>query len=248
MDSISEIWRFPRFFSQSLSLSDEDMRHAKTVLRLRAGDKAVLSENGEDFLCEFTGSEFRAIESVPNEAEPSVRVRLFQCLPKSDKFDFIVQKAVELGVSEVIPVLSTRCVSRPDAKSATAKVTRWNKIAYEAAKQSGRGKVPVVADVLRFDDAIRECRDTSLNILFYECCRECGGTRLNSLISPISPISEDFADINILIGSEGGFEAREVELARESGWIPTTLGKRILRVETASTAALSVIMNLTGNI
>jgi len=230
MDTI-ELWRYPRFFTENMKLSDSDLRHAKQVLRMKSGDKAILSEDCVDYLCEYSDGEFTVLDSTPNQAEPTVKVKLFQCLPKSDKMDFIVQKAVELGVSEIVPVISTRCISRP--KDTVNKITRWNKIAYEAAKQCGRGKVPVVCDLIDF----KNVKADGSGIIFYEC----GG-------KPISETLTSCGSVSVLIGSEGGFEKSEVETAQLNGFTPATLGKRILRVDTASVAALSIIMNITGNI
>jgi 16S rRNA (uracil1498-N3)-methyltransferase len=200
---------------------------------MKAGDKAILCDGeGTDYLCEFSGSKFIVIESAPNQAEPTMNVALYQCLTKSDKFDFIVQKAVELGVTEIVPVISKRCVSRP--KQTSGKVTRWNRIAYEAAKQCGRGKVPVVCDTVEFS----EIRSDGVGLMFYEC----GGKRLDEIVE------SNVSKLDVIIGPEGGFEAEEVELAQNHGFVAATLGKRILRVDTASVVALSVIMNLTGNI
>jgi 16S rRNA (uracil1498-N3)-methyltransferase len=251
----TELWRYPRFFTDSnMSLSDEDLRHAKQVLRMKRGDKAILCDgNGTDYLCEYTAdsgrgdpgapAEFRIIESMPNQAEPSIALRLFQCLPKSDKMDFIVQKAVELGAAEIIPVVSARCVSRPDSKSFAGKRVRWNKIAYEAAKQCGRGKIPVVGEILGFREAIRGLNSEDLSIIFYEC----GGKRLSEIPETGANGAQNTPCVNVIIGSEGGFEKEEIEFAETQGAISATLGKRILRVDTASIAAISVIMNATGN-
>jgi len=259
---LTEFWRYPRFFakeercpqragfarpegtsltisSEGLKLSDEDFQHARRVLRLKDGDKVVLCEDCTDFLCEFSADgAFVVLDSAANQAEPSVHVTLYQCLPKSDKFDFVIQKAVELGVSEIVPVISKRCVSRPDEKAISSKLARWNKIAYEAAKQCGRGRVVSVRDVISFKNAVGAFNSANLHILFYEC----GGKRLNELISP------NVSEISVLIGPEGGFEASEVDLATKAGWLPATLGKRILRVDTASIVGISLIMSLTENI
>jgi len=239
MDITNELWRYPRFFSKDLTLSPEDMKHATQVLRLKKGDKLIVCDsNGKDYLCEWENNcQLSIINCQLSASEPTVCVTLFQCLPKSDKMDFIVQKAVELGVSEIVPVISKRCVSRPDEKSAVKKVERWNKIAYEAAKQCGRGKVPIVREVMDFNQAVCVNPD-DLSII----CYECGGLRLNDIIQ-LSTVN-----CQLLIGSEGGFEADEVELAKSHGIIPATLGKRILRVDTASIVALSLLMNLTENL
>ncbi|MDE6723997.1 MAG: 16S rRNA (uracil(1498)-N(3))-methyltransferase, partial [Ruminiclostridium sp.] len=142
----TERWRYPRFFGQSdgerAFITGEDAKHLSTVLRMKAGELVVLCDNNKTdslcriCLCQKDMAELEVLESRENDAEPSVEITLFQCLPKSDKMDFIVQKATELGVVGIVPVLSKRCVSRPDEKSVLKKTDRWQKIAEEAAKQS----------------------------------------------------------------------------------------------------------------
>ena len=251
--SVIERWRHPRFFGQvyidkpdggSVTLSEEDMRHAKSVLRIKRGDMVIVCDNCIDYICQFgEAGQFSVIKSVPNTAEPYVNIRLFQCLPKSDKFNFIVQKAVELGVSEIVPITSTRCVSRPGPKIGVQKVERWNKIAYEAAKQCGRGRVPLVSEILKLKQALLQIKSDELNIIFYEC----GGKRLSDIITKRSA-SKTHKVVNLFIGSEGGFEIDEISLAAKHGAISATLGKRILRAETASVAGISVVMSLLGEI
>ena len=243
-----ERWRYPRFFAdtsgESVVITGEDAKHISTVLRMKAGELAVLcDENGEDSLCRITAVnkdyvEFAVMDRQKNEAEPDVFVTLYQCLPKGDKMDFIVQKATELGVSRVVPVLSKRCVSRPDEKNAGKKIQRWQKIAEEASKQCGRGKIPQIGDLTDFKKAVAEYSVEKTGILFYEC----GGMKLSKL-----PL-ENAKEIGVFIGSEGGFEAEEAKFAVEHGIVAATLGKRILRCETAPVAALAVLMNLTGNL
>ena len=244
--SNSEIWRFPRFFTDdNMTVSDADLRHAKQVLRIKSGDKVILCDgNGTDYICEYSAESdrFEVIKSMPNQAEPSVQIRLYQCLPKSDKMDFIVQKAVELGVSEIVPIVSKRCVSRP--KNADKKTERWSRIAYEAAKQCGRGRVPKVFEILSFEEAVEGLNAEDLNIIFYEC----GGERLNDILLRRKSLDSLTAkSIHCIIGSEGGFEHEEIEFAEKHGALRATLGKRILRVDTASIAALSVIVNYFEN-
>ena len=246
-DQRIERWRYPRFFAhtdgETAVITGEDAKHIGTVLRMKAGELAVLCDGeGEDCLCRITAVskdivEFEVIDRQRNEAEPSVFVTLFQCMPKGDKMDFIVQKAVELGVSRVIPVLSKRCVSRPDEKSFAKKIQRWQKIAEEAAKQCGRGKVPEIGEQKDFKSAVKEYSQSKKGILFYEC----GGAQLSEIVD------RSTGEIGIFVGSEGGFESEEAEFARENGIACATLGKRILRCETAPLAALAVLMNLTGN-
>ena len=212
---------------------------------MRAGDLAIVCDcAGNDLLCRITSAsegavELEILERKPSEGEPSVSVRLFQCMPKSDKMDFIVQKAVELGASEVIPVISKRCVSRPDDKSAAKKRERCQRIAEEAAKQCGRGKIPTVGEMISFEQAVKRSAESgAVGIFFYEC----GGVRLNDI-----PDIAATRNIDVFIGSEGGFEPWEAELAQKSGLAAATLGTRILRCETAPVAALAVLMNITKN-
>lgn len=243
-----ERWRYPRFFAhtdgETAVITGEDAKHIGTVLRMKAGDLAVLCDGeGTDCLCRISAVnkdciEFEVLDRQRNEAEPSVFVTLYQCMPKGDKMDLIVQKAVELGVGKVVPVLSKRCVSRPDEKSFAKKIQRWQKIAEEAAKQCGRGKIPEVGGQKEFKNAVTEYSKDKKGILFYEC----GGTELSEIVDG------NVREIGVFVGSEGGFEAEEAELARENGIVCATLGKRILRCETAPVAALAVLMNLTGNL
>lgn len=246
-DKEIERWRYPRFFADTHGdtavITGEDARHIGTVLRMKAGELAVLCDGeGEDCLCRISVVakeyvEFEVLDRQRNEAEPSVFVTLYQCMPKGDKMDFIVQKAVELGVGRIVPVLSKRCVSRPDDKSFGKKIQRWQKIAEEAAKQCGRGKIPEIGEQKEFRTAVAEYSGDKTGILFYEC----GGARLSKIVG------RDTDELGIFVGSEGGFEAEEAELAGEHGIAAATLGKRILRCETAPLAALAVLMNLTGN-
>ena len=247
-DEKIERWRYPRFFAHTdgdtAVISGEDAKHIGTVLRMKAGDLAVLCDGGgKDCLCRIRAVnkdrvEFEVLDSQENEAEPSVFVTLYQCMPKGDKMDFIVQKAVELGVGKIVPVLSKRCVSRPDEKSFVKKIQRWQKIAEEAAKQCGRGKIPEVGKQREFRAAVAEYSQNKTGILFYEC----GGVELSEIVD------RDAKEIDVFVGCEGGFEVEEAELARKNGIVCATLGKRILRCETAPVAALAVLMNLTGNL
>ena len=244
-----EDWRYPRFFTGSIDdnvvITGNDAVHIFRVLRMRTGDRAIICDgNGTDLLCAITSASESAVEldildRRRSVGEPDIYLRLFQCMPKSDKMDFIVQKAVELGASEIIPVISKRCVSRPDAKSAAKKRERWQRIADEAAKQCGRGKIPTVGEMIGFTESVKISAGSSAQgIFFYEC----GGSRLNDLVK--EPFPER---IDVFIGSEGGFEPEEAELAQKSGIRAATLGTRILRCETAPVAAIAVLMNITNN-
>lgn len=245
-----ERWRYPRFFTEEIAekaafLRGAQAAHCVKALRMRKGDLAVLCDGrGTDFFCRMsaTGADevaFEVLESRPNEAEASVSLRLFQCCPKSDKMEFIVQKAAELGACEVIPVLSKRCVSRPSGADAEKKRERYQKIAFEASKQCGRGRIMRVSPMLSFRGAVESFSAERLGILLYECGGEPIGTILGGRTE---------GTIDLFIGSEGGFEPEEAALAEERGIRLATLGKRILRCETAPIAAISVLMNLTGNL
>lgn len=150
--------------------------------------------------------------------------------------DFIIQKATELGVSVIQPVLTDRCVSRPDFKSMAKKCERYRKIALEAAQQSGRGKIPEIRELVTLREAVGMLPKKS--VLFYEK----GGERLAKLISPADE------DIGMFVGSEGGFSEEEAAFLAENGVVPATLGARILRCETAPLCGISVILSLTGDI
>ncbi len=243
-----ERWRYPRFFTQNISettavLSGEDAKHATQVLRMREGDCAVICDGmGTDYLGRLASAAgdcvFELVERTKNEAEPSVRLRLFQAMPKSDKMEFIVQKAVECGACEIVPFFSKRCVSRPDKKQLAKKTERYRRIAYEAAKQCGRGIIPEVAEAVEFSAVLNMLSPENTGILFYECAEL-------PLREAVPQLKEN---IDIVIGSEGGFEAAEAETLEAHGFVPVSLGKRILRCETAPIAAISVLMNMTGNI
>ena len=168
---------------------------------------------------------------TPSRGEPPVRITLYQAMPKGDKLEFIVQKAVELGAAEIVPVLTSRCISRPDPRTMEKKRERLQKIALEAAKQSGRGMIPRVGPLLSWKEALEGMNRDQLAILFYEEARE-----------PLGPLLRSRpASVSLLIGSEGGFSPEEAREAEERGLRPCTMGPRILRCETAPLYALSAI-------
>lgn len=224
-------------------IGGEDGRHIARSLRMRPGEKLTLCNgDGDDFLCEITdisGDDVTLdiLERRDSVGEPSVQVTVYQGLPKSDKMDWIAQKSVEAGVTRLVPMMTARCVSRPDSKSAGKKRDRWQKIAEEAAKQCGRGRLPEVAMLMDFSDAVKEAAERGEIIFFYEG----GGTSLRQLVS------DDTKQVSIFIGPEGGFAEEEVALAKSYGAKIGSLGTRIFRTETAATAALAAIMALTGN-
>ncbi len=228
---------------ESCLITGEDAKHIEKSLRMRKGEKLTLvspdlTENRcgiEEFTSE--GVLVKVLQKAPCTQEPSVQVTLYQSLTKGDKMDMIVQKAVELGVHRIVPVATSRCVSRPDEKSLRKKVERWQKIATGAAQQSCRGIVPEVSSCISFQEAVKESQKTDLSTIFYEG----GGEKLSALVN------KDVKSVAIFVGCEGGFDVSEVEFAKSEGVVPATLGKRILRAETAPLAGISAIMCLSGN-
>lgn len=239
----------PRFFAEPGDINENnavirgaDAVHIGRSLRMRLGDEITVCCEGNDYLCRIdTISDEQCGLTVlsvnEGSGEPSVRVTLYQAMPKSDKLELIVQKAVELGAAKIVPVLTARCVSRPDEKSFRKKRERLNKIALEAAKQCGRSIVPTVGDMIGIDECAKRLGEHETGLI----CYEKGGSPLTERIDP------DVKDIGLFIGSEGGFDEAEVEKCRQNGAEVIGLGNRILRCETAPMAAIAIIMSITGN-
>ena len=238
----------PRFYidppaGDFVTLTGEDARHICRSLRMAIGETLILCDGaGTDYTgilrqADGTTATVEILSRQPSQTEPTVFIRLFQALPKGDKMEWILQKAVELGVSEVVPVLTERCISRPDEKSMDKKLARWQKIAVEAAKQCGRGRIPAVRPLVRFPEAAQMLGRMEKGLFFYEK----GGL-------PIKEALRSHAgQIGIFIGAEGGFSPEEARLAQDAGAVCASLGSRILRCETAPLAALSAILYETGN-
>ena len=244
----------PRFFMAggnfaggTVLITGEDAAHAK-VLRLRVGDRIVVCDGQQtDHHCTIkkispTEVEAEVVESVPCPAEPNVRCTVLAGRPKQgERSDFVVQKCTEGGASEIVFFISHRCVAKPDAKALEKKVARWQRIAEEAAKQSGRGVIPTVSAVGSFAEALDIAIKTDLPLFMYET-----GDRveLQDAIQAAGPI----ASAAILTGPEGGFEPFEAELASKIGFKLCAMGPRILRCETAPLVALTALMYATGNL
>ena len=237
----------PRFFVDNITETTEitgaDATHISRSLRMKVDDGIVLCDKtGYDFLCRiesFTENSVfcRLIEKVPSISEPSVKLTLYQALPKLDKFETIIQKSVELGVSRIVPVISSRCVSRPDEKGFLKKLERYEKISLEAAKQSGRGIIPEITEIIDYKSAIMKMKSDDVSLI----CYEKGGEKLKDVGL------SDSGNVSVMVGSEGGFETSEVLYAKDNGVIPISLGNRILRCETAPLAVIAIIMSLTEN-
>lgn len=218
-----------------------DYNHIKNVLRMNIGDTFLVSCEGESNLCRILDFEDNAVvaeitqENV-NHTELPVKLYLFQGLPKGDKMEFIIEKAVELGAHAVIPTEMEHCVVRLDEKKKKSKVERWQKIAESAAKQSKRNILPEVFDCLSFKGALEFAKKLDLLLVPYENANGMAATK-----EVLSKIKSGMS-IGILIGPEGGFAEKEIELAKEIGGEIISLGSRILRTETAAVAALSMCM------
>lgn len=250
----TEVMRnMPRFFIENASgefitISGQDAAHITKSLRMKPGETVtVCGGQGVDLLCEITGIseqtvELRVLDTVPTESEPSLSITLYQGLPKGDKLEWIIEKSIELGVSRIVPVLMQRSVSRPDTKSAAKKHERYNKLALSAAKQCGRGVIPEVAPMLSFRELLPLLDGHDLVIFFYEC----GGQPLSEAIADINRSA--WNDVAIVIGPEGGFDLAEAQALQNGGAFTATLGKRILRTETAPLAAITALMYGTGNL
>ena len=216
----------PRFFTQTISreggsITGDDAKHIAKVLRMKIGEElTVCDTKGYDYHCMIESLSdkevtLKVLSAEESQSEPSVKVHLYQAMPKGDKLELIIQKAVELGVDSITPVMTRRCVSKPDAKSMAKKLERYNRIALEAAKQSGRGKIPQVKPLLELNEALDEMAETSCPILFYE----------NATAPAKEVIDQAGQEIAVLIGSEGGFDESEVVKAKEKGCQVLSLGK-----------------------
>ena len=226
------------------TITGEDASHIARSLRMKIGEALTLcTPDGRRHECEIAEITrddviVRILRSTECEQEPDVHVNLFIALMKGDKIDDVVQKAVELGAGEITPFLSARCISRPDEKSMSKKLARWQKIADNAASQSRRGVIPRVNPCVSLRDIPDIVKDTDMSVVFYEC----GGEKLGSLIRG------KLGTLALITGSEGGFEQEEIDYLTDHGVKVATLGKRILRAQTAPVAALCAAMLLTGNL
>lgn len=225
-----------------ITITGTDVNHIRNVLRMKPGEEVLISDGyGKDYSCEITSlSEGEVVAKIIDDsyegAEPESEFYLFQGLPKSDKMELIVQKAVELGVKEVIPVATKRAVVKLDEKKAAKKIERWQSIAESAAKQSRRGIIPKINHVMTFKEALDYAQGFDKNIIPYENFKDM--TETKKVLKEISYGMK----IGIFIGPEGGFDETEVAQALQKSVAPISLGKRILRTETAGLAILSVLM------
>ena len=222
-------------------IEGSDVKHIVNVLRMKTGEKLLISVKGDwDYLCKIVDIEtdrvnLKVLESMEQRELP-VNITLLQGIPKSDKLEMIIQKAVELGVSEIIPVKTKRVVVKIEEKKLSAKLNRWNAIAESAAKQSKRSIIPKILEPQSIDNALEIVKDFDVKLIPYENADSIDKTRR------ILDNMDKTGNVSVFIGPEGGFEEDEVKKAIDLGFEVITLGKRILRTETAGLALLSNIM------
>lgn len=232
-------------------ITGSDYNHIKNVLRMKQGDSFLVSCNGKSNLCTLESIEADAIVALITEEnyadnELPIKIHLFQGLPKSDKMELIIQKSVELGVSDIIPVEMSRCVVKLEEKKKSAKQQRWQTIAESAAKQSKRNVVPTVHKTISYAQALNLATELDMILVPYE-----NKDGMSATISSLKQIKPN-TSVAILIGPEGGFDETEIELAKNKGSKIISLGKRILRTETAAITAIGMCMlyaetNLNGD-
>lgn len=258
------IFKMNRFFFQKnklinghIVIEGEDVIHISKVLRLAEGDQMVLCDgDGFDYISEIkaidkTFVKAEVLEKKVAISEPTMETTLFQGIPKGDKMDLIIQKSVEMGISRIVPVLMHRSIVKIDnEKDGRKKQERWQRIAMEAAKQSGRGSIPEVTVPVSFKEALKMSDHIDYKILPYEKEESLSIKKsINDFLDGARAKAGNMDDssrmnvlVAIMVGPEGGFEVKEVEKAMNDGFKPVTLGKRILRTETAGFVALACIM------
>lgn len=220
-------------------INGDNFHHISKVLRAGIGDDIVVSDSqGFDYVCEINGiySEHltaRIEDFTKNPCEPNVKITIFQSIPKFDKMESLIQKCVELGVHKIVPVSSERCIAKLDEYSEPKKILRWRRISESAAKQCGRGLIPEVVNVVTFSEALELSKEFDTNIFAYE-------KENDTAIKDLHLQTKD--SIGVFIGPEGGYSDEEYELAKKAGLSSVTLGKRILRTETAGMYIVSILM------
>lgn len=234
------------FVDQSVKIDDtfmvegEDARHLLQVLRMRQGEQLrVSTHEGDNYLCQIESADkgqvtLRVLEEVAS-TELEKRIYLFQAVPKGDRMETVIEKAVELGVYEIIPVEMKYCVVKLDAKKKAARLKRYQAIAESAAKQSKRSRIPVVHDFMTYRDAMAYAKECDLCLVPYECAKGMAATK-----DALTKI-RDAKTISIMIGPEGGFAKEEINAVKDCMQV-VSLGSRILRTDTAAITTMSMVM------
>ncbi|EQK45278.1 RNA methyltransferase, RsmE family protein [[Clostridium] bifermentans ATCC 19299] len=221
-------------------IEGEDVKHISKVLRCRIGEELEICDNdNNEYICEITNIdksqvELNIVEVVDIKRESDLKIKVYQGLPKGPKMEMILQKLTEVGVDEIILVQTKRTVVKVDDKKEDKKIERWERIIYEAAKQSKRGKIPKLRGVLSFKEALADMKENDFNIAPYE------NERTKSIKQAIKGV--DIKNIGVFVGPEGGFEDTEIKAIEEIGGQSVSLGPRILRTETASLVASSIVL------
>ena len=222
-------------------ITGADHNHIKNVLRMKVGDTILISANGKSNLCEIEiidNDEIVApiIEEDYQNTELPLQIHLFQGLPKSDKMELIIQKAVELGVYSITPIEMKRCIVKLDDKKKKSKQTRWQAISESAAKQSKRNTIPEINEIISYNAALNAAKELDLLLVPYE--------NEDGILSTKEALAElkEAKSVGIIIGPEGGFDDAEIEAAKDAGGRIISLGKRILRTETAAITAVGMCM------
>ena len=221
-------------------IEGEDVKHISKVLRCRIGEELeVCDNNNNEYICEVTNIdknqvELNILEKVDIQRESDLKIKVYQGLPKGPKMEMILQKLTEVGVDEIILVQTKRTVVKVDDKKEDKKLERWERIIYEAAKQSKRGKIPSLRGVLTFKEALADMKENDFNIAPYE------NEKTKSIKQAIKGVNIN--NVGIFVGPEGGFEETEIEAIEDIGGQSVSLGPRILRTETASLVASSIVL------
>lgn len=228
--------------TETVTITGGDVNHIKNVLRMKKGEKIVVNDGaGAGYCCTLNviGDDFITAEILPGQlssTETDVKVVLYQGLPKGDKLETVIQKCTELGVGRIVPVEMKRCVVKLDEKKKDTKRQRWQGIAESAAKQSGREIIPEISGPVSFEKAIKEASESDLFLVPYEC-----ETDMSEIKQSLRSLKKGDT-LSILIGPEGGFEPSEIEKAKEAGGKTVSLGRRILRTETAAMASVAIFV------
>ncbi|CEN79557.1 16S rRNA (uracil(1498)-N(3))-methyltransferase [Paraclostridium sordellii] len=221
-------------------IEGEDVKHISKVLRCRVGEELEICDNdNNEYICEITNIDksevqLNIIDKVDIKRESDLKIKVYQGLPKGPKMEMILQKLTEVGVDEIILVQTKRTVVKVEDKKEDKKIERWERIIYEAAKQSKRGKIPKLRGILSFKEALSDMNKNDLNIAPYE------NERTKSIKQAIK--GQDINNIGIFVGPEGGFEDTEIKAIEDIGGQSVSLGPRILRTETASLVASSIVL------
>lgn len=224
------------------TLDSENSHYISSVLRMRIGEELVIVDSSfEEVIVsieQITKKEviLKPISRQKCTSEPRLKITLFQAVSKGERMDATIQKSVELGVTTIVPVLSERCVVRLDSKDSSGKVDRWQKIALEAARQSGRGIVPKISNPISYKQAIEDAGKLDMTLFLWEDEHSC------SIKQALEDTSKNQTSVGVVIGPEGGFSQEEADQAVSGGCKRVTVGPRILRTETAGPAAIAMIM------